>query len=362
MVIRVLIVDDSATQRRLLRMALAKDKRLCVIGEAADPYEARAQIKALCPDVLTLDIEMPRMNGLDFLRQIMRLRPMPVVVLSNLTEAGSDAAIEALSLGAADCIAKAPAAFGVGPDGLANRVVAAATIRRHFASPLDGAQVSSQPFRWNGKIVLIGASTGGVEALERVFSAFPANGPPTLVTQHMPQAYLARFAARLDRSFQPKVRLAQNGMAVERGHIYLAPGGDTHLMFDPNTGAALHLRPRDDQGGYCPSVERMFQSAQPIAARVVAVLLTGMGRDGAQAMVGLRRAGADCIVQDEASSAVFGMPGAAIAAGAVASGLPLSEIGNRILTLTGSAQMNPCRYRPEGARGSTGSDCGLSTR
>lgn len=335
MVIRVLIVDDSATQRRLLRAALAKDSRLCVIGEAADPYEARARIKALNPDVLTLDIEMPRMNGLDFLHQIMRLRPMPVVVLSNLTEAGSDAAIEALSLGAADCIVKALGAFREGPCGLADRLVAAASIRQYFVSPLGRARVPPQPFQWNGKIVLIGASTGGVEALERVFSVFPANGPPTLVTQHMPQAYLARFAARLDRSFQPKVRLAQNGMMVERGHIYLAPGGGTHLMLDPNTGATLHLRPRDDQSGNCPAVEKMFASAQPIAAQVVAVLLTGMGRDGAQAMGGLRRAGAECIVQDEGSSAVFGMPAAAIAAGAAERGLPLSEIGDKILTLTG---------------------------
>lgn len=338
MVVRVLIVDDSATQRRLCRSTLAKDPRLSVIGEAADPFEARALIKALRPDVLTLDIEMPGMNGLEFLRRIMRLRPMPVVMLSNRTPAGCDAALEALSLGAVDCLAKTRDAFCPGPAGLADRLVVAAAIRPGLIARSRVIHPIAPAFRWNGKIVLVGASTGGVEALEQVFSAFPANCPPVMVTQHMPASYLARFAIRLDKALRPSVRLAQAGMRVEPGNIYLAPGGNTHLILGRGAGLTLKLQPHDRDTGHCPSVEVMFASARHLAPQVVAVMLTGMGRDGATAMAALHDAGARCLAQDEASSTVFGMPGAAIAAGAVERVLPLAELAVEILTLTGADQ------------------------
>ena len=330
--VRVLIVDDSPTQRRLIFNCLRGDRRLVVVGQAADPSDARAMIKALNPAVLTLDIEMPGIGGLEFLRRIMRLRPMPVVMLSSYTATGSAAAIEALSQGAVDCVEKSPAAFQGGADGLAARVHAAAfaKVTAKPAKPPD-AQTAA-PFVWNGKLVVIGASTGGVDALERLLAAYPKNCPPTLIAQHMPAAYLGRFVTRLQNSVAPDVRLARAGRPILQGQVCFAPGGDTDLGVD-STGR-LQLLPRSPGCAYCPSVAALFSSTLPMAPHVVAVMLSGMGRDGAAAMLALRRAGARCLAQDAESSVIFGMPGAALGLNAAERAVPIDQMAAEILALT----------------------------
>ncbi len=331
--IRVLIIDDSATMRGLIRRALSADSRLTVVGEAADPIEARAKIKALLPDVLTLDVEMPQMSGLEFLARLMRLRPMPVVMLSSETRQGSAAAVEALSLGAVDCIGKPLGPVSAdGFPGLAERVVAAASARpraRTRASPESGGD----SLGWNGRYVLIGASTGGVDAIETVLARFPASCPPTLITQHMPAPFLGGFAARLNDRVRAAVTLAADSAPLVPGRIYLAPGGDRHLGLYPDPPHRCCLVPGGRVGGHLPSVGVMMAAALPFARQVVAVILTGMGRDGAQAMADLRTAGATCIVQDEATSVVYGMPRAAVELGGADLCLPLDRIADAVLGL-----------------------------
>ncbi|MFN0116060.1 MAG: chemotaxis response regulator protein-glutamate methylesterase [Paracoccaceae bacterium] len=336
---RVLIVDDSSTIRRLLRDRLSADPRLEVVGEAADPIEARAMIKALSPDVLTLDVEMPTMNGLDFLEKLMRLRPMPVVMISTETHRGSASAIEALALGAVDCVGK-PNSTGLPGEtvDLADIVVQAARarVRPGGASPRITPPAD---FSWGGKIVLIGSSTGGVEAIETVLSGFPANCPPTLIAQHMPEAFLASFAERLAARMRPKVRLARDGEPLAQGHVFLAPGGDVHLEVRTSVSPECRLSRGEKRNGHRPSVDVLFGSAVPLAERTVAVILTGMGRDGAQELATLRAAGARTIAQDAATSVVYGMPRAALDLGGVESELPLHDIGRRILALASQHPM-----------------------
>ncbi|MGO4854668.1 protein-glutamate methylesterase/protein-glutamine glutaminase [Phaeovulum sp. W22_SRMD_FR3] len=332
---RVLIVDDSTTIRKLIRARISEDPRLEVVGEAADPYQAREMIKTLSPDVLTLDVEMPRMNGLEFLEKLMRLRPMPVVMISTETHKGSSAALEALSLGAVECVGK-PAADKL-PSGFVNLpeillMAAGARVRtqndRQVTKPASG-------FNWNGRCVFIGSSTGGVDALETVLAEYPADCPPTLITQHMPAGFLASFAHRLDARIAPKIELARHGAPLEQGHVYLAPGGDHHLAVNCGTVPTCRLFEGEKRSGHRPSVDVLMESAVGIAARSVAVMLTGMGRDGAEGMLQMRRAGARCIAQDEASSVVFGMPKAAFENGGAEKLVPLGRIAKEILAMTG---------------------------
>lgn len=315
---RVLIVDDSSTIRRLLREQLSADPRLEVVGEAADPIEARSQIKSLSPDVLTLDVEMPGMNGLDFLEKLMRLRPMPVVMISTETHRGSAAAIEALALGAVDCIGK-PSSRSL-PDArlrVADTVAMAATAHVRPRAQQVPAGGHAEGRRWSGQIVLIGASTGGVEAIETVLAGFPSDCPPTLIAQHMPAAFLASFASRLASRVRPRLKLAGDGDPIVQGQVYLAPGGETHLQLQFAGAGAPRclLLAADKRNGHRPSVDVLFESALPLARRVVAVMLTGMGRDGAVGMRVLRNGGARCIAQDEETSVVYGMPRAAVETG-----------------------------------------------
>jgi two-component system chemotaxis response regulator CheB len=336
--IRVLIVDDSATIRRLIRARVSADPRLIVVGEACDPIDARAKIKALNPDVLTLDVEMPHMSGLEFLEKLMRLRPMPVVMVSTLTQRGSNAALDALALGAVDCIGKP--VHQMPDDSFANltdTLVAAAGARLKV-SGARAPVLRPSGYRWNGRYVLIGASTGGVDALETLLAGFPENCPPTLITQHMPASFLASFAARLAQRIAPRIRLAETGAPLVQGQVYLAPGGDFHLTLAQGAPPLCVLDNSEKVNGHKPSVEVMFNSARPLADRVVCALLTGMGRDGATAMAGLRRAGARCLAQDEASSVVFGMPRVALEIGAAEAAVPLQQMASRILKLTESAQ------------------------
>lgn len=331
---RVVIVDDSAVMRMLVRSNLIEDGRFAVVGEAGDAYEAREVIRRTNPDVLTLDVEMPGMDGISFLERLMRLRPMPVVMFSSETHAGSIAAIEALALGAIDCIGKPTAKRPDTIRTLAERVFAAAEARVPMWP--HSSEAPPTTFDWNGRIVLIGASTGGVDALERLLSGYPANCPPTLVTQHMPESFLARFAERLGRRARPDVALARDGEDLKQGDVRIAPGGAFHLSLSRRGAATVtRLASGERISGHRPSVDVLFRSALPIAAQSVAVLLTGMGRDGAQGMLELRRAGAHTIAQDEQSSVVFGMPRVAIELGGACRILPVDRIAGEILLQTG---------------------------
>jgi two-component system, chemotaxis family, protein-glutamate methylesterase/glutaminase len=349
--VRVLIVDDSPTIRRLVRLALSSDPRIDIVGEAQDPLDARAKIKSLSPDVLTLDVEMPQMNGLDFLERLMRLRPMPVVMLSTLTHRGSAAAVAALSLGAVGCVGKPDGVHRANAfAGLAETVVVAARARVRGPSLAMQAlrPVAAGSFCWNGKIVLIGASTGGVEALETILARLPADCPPILITQHMPPGFLASFADRLSSRIAPKVRVAADGAEISQGQVLIAPGGECHLLLNLGDPLRCRLVTGPPESGHRPSVDAMMTSALPQAQRVVAVMLTGMGRDGATAMAALRAAGAYGIAQDEASSVVFGMPRVAIELGGADAVLPLEAIGDEILrqcsaATEASARSTACR-------------------
>lgn len=332
--VRVVIVDDSSTMRRLIRIALENDPRLEVVGEAASAVEARELVKTVSPDVLTLDVEMPGMSGLEFLLRLMRAKPMPVVMFSSVTEAGSEAAVKALSLGAFECVSKP--SLGQGRNTLAilpEILVAASQAQVGRLAPIpDETHLNRASCNgWNGKMVLIGASTGGVEALEFIAKNMPGNCPPILITQHMPEQFLINFANRLNRLVTPVVRLAQEGDQPSRGEILIAPGGDTHLVFSDSPTPQLHLLKGPKRTGHRPSVDEMMLSAQKFGDRIVSVLLTGMGADGAEGMLALRKHGANCLAQDKNSCVVFGMPRVAIEKGGVDRVLPLTKLPAEVL-------------------------------
>ena len=338
---RVLVVDDSPTMRGLITAVLNSDPEVSVVGQAGDAMEAREAIKALNPDVVTLDIEMPNMNGLEFLDKIMRLRPMPVIMVSSLTHRGADATLAALEIGAFDCIGKpAPGEPSPFPE-LAEKVKAAARSKyRYGAQPVS---VTAQPanvnheeaYRVGRKIVAIGSSTGGVEALITVLQGFPVNCPPTVITQHMPPTFTKSFAERLNRLCAPVVQEATDGARLEIGKIYLAPGGDRHLQVVNPSAPSCRLLDRDPVNGHRPSVDVLFDSVAELAGRnAVGVILTGMGRDGAAGLLKMRYAGAKTIGQDEKTCVVYGMPRVAHELGAVERQLPLGRIGEEVLKLT----------------------------
>ncbi|MGB3179359.1 MAG: chemotaxis-specific protein-glutamate methyltransferase CheB [Albidovulum sp.] len=333
---RLVIVDDSVTMRALIRRSVERDNRFAVVGEANHPIEARRMLAALNPDLLTLDIQMPHMDGLTFLDQIMRQRPLPVVMISAETPDGSDAALEALSRGAVDCIGKSELSGQSSLAHFADRLAAAAKAKRQCSRAGQRPPVPVGDYYWNGRYVLIGASTGGVEALERILSQIPANGPPTVICQHMPAPFLARFSARLDAHIAPKVQVASDRMPILPGNVYLAPGGVHNLLIEGVVQPVCRLVRSTDA---CPSVDVMFGSARPIARRVLAVLLTGMGQDGAAQMLRLRQSGAYCMTQDEDSSVIYGMPKAALKLGAADEAVHLSQVARRILTITGRSVM-----------------------
>ncbi|PTS88131.1 MULTISPECIES: protein-glutamate methylesterase/protein-glutamine glutaminase [unclassified Caulobacter] len=334
--IRVLVVDDSATMRGLITAALNRDPGIEVVGAAGDPFEARGMIKALNPDVVTLDIEMPNMNGIEFLEKIMRLRPMPVVMVSTLTQAGAEMTLRALELGAIDCVAKPADALGT-QDALAEivakvKIAARASVRtKADASPVLARKGGYMP---SGDVVAIGSSTGGVEALLAILTMFPETCPPTVITQHMPATFTASFAARLDRASGAKVQEASDGALLEPGKIYVAPGGATHLEVVRSAGLRCRLVTGDPVSGHRPSVDVLFGSvAQAVGDKAVGVILTGMGRDGAQGLLTMRKAGAKTLGQDEQSCVVYGMPRSAFEIGAVEKQVSLSSMGQSILDL-----------------------------
>lgn len=335
MTVSVLIVDDSVTMRGLIAAALKRDPEIEVVGSAADPLEAREAIKRLNPDVITLDIEMPNMNGLEFLEKIMRLRPMPVVMVSTLTQAGAEVTVAALALGAVDAVGK-PGAGVTAMEAFADlpaKVKAAARSRVRAGAGAPVAPAAPSDYRAaRDHILAIGASTGGVEALLAIVAALPADCPPTVITQHMPATFTPSFAARLDRASAASVSEATEGAPLERGRVYLAPGGVAHLEV---SGAAprCHLVEGDPVTGHRPSVDVLFRSVARLKRPATGVILTGMGKDGAQGLLEMRQAGASTLGQDEASSVVYGMPRAAFELGAVERQLPLSRLPAAILEL-----------------------------
>ncbi|WP_299783204.1 chemotaxis-specific protein-glutamate methyltransferase CheB [uncultured Roseobacter sp.] len=341
---KVLIVDDSRVMRSWLRAVLSADRRLNVVGEACNAIEARDYLKAHAADVLTLDIEMPGMSGLDFLTRLMRARPMPVVMMSSLTAAGSDAAIQALSRGAIDCMVKPSSAYGEElTQDICERVYHAACTRPSqlqmrlksnagSAAPEEAVATPAsfgvrEPCR-RGAIILLGASTGGVAALETVLPMLHPDGPPVVVVQHMPGNFLCSFSERLNRQLRQNVYLAREGHALHRGDIVLAPGNGKHTELLRKGGRwFFQFVPNDPPALHCPAVDVLFSSAVPEAKNVSAALLTGLGRDGAEGLLKLSQAGAKTFGQNQDTCVVYGMPRAAKALGAVQEEVSLERIG-----------------------------------
>jgi two-component system chemotaxis response regulator CheB len=341
--IRVLVVDDSAVARDLLERGLSLDPEIEVVGKASDVYAARDKIVFLKPDVMTLDVEMPRMDGIEFLKRLIPQYPIPTVVVSAVTADGSRRALEALDAGAVEVVGKPSANDGAGLRemlaDLAEKVKAAASadLSKLSAKAPAAAQPrrrsKSQPERV-GKVVAIGASTGGTAALHRVIESLPADFPPVLVVQHMPPVFTRMFAESLDRSSALRVVEAADGDPLVRGCVAVAPG-DKHLtVVRKDRGYAVYLGDGPKVSGHRPSVDVLFGSmADAVGAGGIGVLLTGMGRDGADGLAAMRRAGARCLAQDEASSVVWGMPREAWMAGAAERLVPLGEIAREIAAL-----------------------------
>jgi len=348
-VIRVVVVDDSALMRKVMTEILNSEPDMEVVGSAPDPYAARELIRALSPDVITLDIEMPKMNGLEFLEKLMRLKPTPVVMISTLTEQGSDVALRAMELGAVDCIAKPRLDLSRGvreiAEDIVDRVRAAAKARLHRpvapstlaltkpAKPtLAGVSSQAQLTR----LVAVGASTGGTQALQTFLTALPAELPPIVVVQHMPPAFTLPFAKRLDGICALTIKEAEHGERLRPGHVYIAPG-DYHLAIDREGGhltSRLLATPRVNR--HRPAVDVLFDSVAKVGGkRSIGVIMTGMGNDGAQGMLNMKQAGAYNFAQDEASCVVFGMPAEAIKAGGVDQVLPLEQLAAAVVRQLG---------------------------
>ena len=333
---RVLVVDDSPTMRRLITATLARDPRVVVVAQAGTAEEARDAVVREAPDVITLDVEMPGMSGLEFLERLMKRRPIPVIMISTLTGKGSALAIEALSLGAVDCIGK-PDARDCGSwfEGLADRVVAAADAPPEaLGSAGRQRQTAGDPnFAPNGRIVCIGASTGGVDALTHILIGYPENCPPTVIVQHMPPGFTRSFADRLSRICKPMVSEARDGDMVRPGTVLIAPGGTRHLEIRGRNSCRCQCVEGAPVSDHRPSVDVLFRSAAALGDRAVGVILTGMGHDGAEGLGRMRQNGARTIAQDRESSVVYGMSRVAVETGAADTCLPLDRIGPEILEL-----------------------------
>lgn len=350
--VRVLVVDDSALVRKLLSSMLDADPDIEVVGTAADPLIAREKIKQLDPDVLTLDVEMPRMDGLTFLENLMRLHPLPVVMVSSLTERGAEVTLRALEIGAVDFFAKPNSDLSRNLSDSAQEICAKVKLAARMRSrmPMHGAkadthagiQASIAPPRALGgsmggaqRIVAVGASTGGTEAIRMLLQGMPPDAPAMLITQHIPAAFSAPFAARMNQYSAMRVCQAEDGQPIQRGHAYIAPGGQHLLVLWDGARYLCRLHDGPQVNRHKPSVDLLFRSvAASVGAAAIGVLLTGMGDDGANGLLEMRDHGAPTLVQDEASSVVWGMPGAAWKLGAADEQLPIGQIAARVLALS----------------------------
>lgn len=337
--IRVLIVDDSLLIRQVLVEMLSSDPDVEVIGTAKDPYDAREKIKALNPDVLTLDIEMPKMDGIAFLEKIMTLRPMPVVMVSTLTQKGAAATFRALELGAVDYVSKPVEDLNKNTmramtEELLTKVKIAsqAKVRARAKESVSSVLKVSPAAKFTRDMIAIGASTGGVEALREVLVRFPAHMPPIVVVQHMPARFTGSFAQRLDSMCQLHVCEAKDGQKIEAGTIYIAPG-DFQMTVEKNgAGHLLSVKKGEKISGHCPSVDVMFSSvAKTLGSKALGVMLTGMGKDGARGMLEMKKSGAFNIGQNEQTCVVYGMPKEAFMAGAIDQQLPLEAIAEQVV-------------------------------
>jgi len=341
--IKVLIIDDSSVIRAVVNEVLKDELDIEVVEEAKDPIIAREQIKKLNPDVLTLDVEMPKMDGITFLRNLMRLRPMPVVMLSTLTTKGADTTLEALEIGAIDFIAKPSfeelienkSAF---KETLVRKIKFAASINKQshqinsFATKSKKVNVHKfSGCQRSNHIVVIGASTGGTEAVKKIITTLPKNCPPILITIHIPATFSARFAERINGYTEANVQEARHGQKIKEGNIYIAPG-NMHLKVEEKVGTLYCLlEDSEEVNRHKPAVDVLFNSLTALASNVQAILLTGMGQDGAKGLLNLKEAGAMTIIQDEASSLIWGMPGSAHALNAHVKECSLLAISKEML-------------------------------
>lgn len=342
MAIKVLIIDDSAMIRKVFEQELSKDSEIEVVGVAPDPFVGRDKIVYLKPDVITLDIEMPRMDGLTFLEKLMKHYPLPVVVVSSLAKKGGDVALKAMELGAVEVLCKPGTAYSVGDmsEQLIEKVKAAAQVtvsKRSAVSSVSsvasgGAPMASIGVKTTNKIIAIGASTGGTEALKEVITRLPANAPPVVVVQHMPQNFTKAFADRLNQLSQVQVKEAEDGEYLATGKVLIAPGNQ-HMEIR-RSGINYYVTLFDGPMVFHqrPAVEHLFNSvAQYAGQNAVGAILTGMGKDGAQGLLAMRKAGAATIAQDERTCIVFGMPKEAIDIGAAQVIKPLPQIAQTLM-------------------------------
>jgi len=354
--IRVIVVDDSALVRSLVSEIINRQSDMECVGVANDPLVAREMIRELDPDVITLDVEMPKMDGLDFLARLMRLRPMPVVMLSTLTERGADVTMRALELGAIDFVAKPRIGLTEGLKDLSGqivekiRVASAAHVHRIAGAATAARSSTVAAGAWSAgsristeKLIAIGASTGGTEAIKEVLTKMPANAPGIVITQHMPPGFTTSFAARLDGLCQISVQEACQGERILPGHAYIAPGGKQFSVGRSGANYVCVVEEGEPVNRHRPSVEVLFLSvAKAVGANALGVMLTGMGNDGARAMRVMKDCGSYNYCQDESTCIVFGMPREAIVAGAADEILPLGSIANALLARLGASSD---RYR-----------------
>lgn len=370
--IKVLIIDDSALIRKVLTEILHRDRLIEVVGTAPDPYIARDKIKQLNPDVLTLDVEMPKMDGISFLSNLMRLRPMPVLMISSLTEKGADVTLQALELGAIDFISKPKLDLEDGLKSYSKEIIekihiaASANVRpkiptekkpveKYSADAILKAGKTRKHFKTTEKIISIGASTGGTEAIKEILATLPADSPGVVITQHIPESFSAPFAERMNRSSAMTVFEATNGQQILPGHVYIAPGNQ-HLIVE-RSGARYICKLHDGPpvNRHRPSVDVMFRSiAQNVGPNAIGVLLTGMGCDGALGLKEMHDAGAATIIQDEKTSVVWGMPGEAYRLGAADKIESIDNMTKRILSTINRMEKNASKAGSHKKQASSG--------
>lgn len=342
--IRVLCVDDSALMRQLMTEIINSHADMEMVASAPDPLVARDLIKEFNPDVLTLDVEMPRMDGLDFLEKLMRLRPMPVVMVSSLTGKGSEVTLRALELGAVDFVTKPSLGIREGmlaySQMIADKVRAASRAKLHLRGPQSApVMLKAGPLLSSEKLIAIGASTGGTEAIRHVLQPLPATSPALLITQHMPPGFTRSFAERLNKLCQITVKEAEDGERILPGHAYIAPGAMHLELVRSGANYQVKLNEGPPVNRHKPSVDVLFKSvAQHAGRNAVGVILTGMGNDGAAGLLAMNKAGAWTIAQNEASCVVFGMPREAIALGGASEVVDLHQISQHMLTKISAGQ------------------------